>query len=79
MKGVKRMECQLRKVVNYNKCKEFVDKRGVVRVAPTSNYYVRVNGKDICVKPCFANDYQKLDLLSEVIIIGDKNNKKLVG
>lgn len=72
------MNAELRKVVNYNKCRHYVDKDGNKKDAPSSNYYVRVNGKDICIKPCFVNDYEKLDLLSDLVIVGNKDNKKFV-
>lgn len=31
------------------------------------NYYLRFNGNLICIRPSFAKDYSKLDLLAQVI------------
>lgn len=69
---------KLQKIVDYTRCYE--SKNG--RLCPSISYYHVVEREQgipvkVLIKPVFSKDYQKLDILADVVIVnGDKDNPK---
>lgn len=57
---------ELLKIVN--KDKKYKAKNG--KEYTQVNYYLRFNGNLITIKPCFANDFAKLDMIASTIVNG---------
>ena len=54
-------------IKHVDKTKQYKDSNGKVR--NTTNYYLVLdNGTSVCIKPSFARDYPKLDVISRVVV-----------
>ena len=60
------MDLEVLKIINKNQKYEAKNGKEYCRV----NYYIRVNGNLICIRPAFSKDYSKLDLICKSIVNG---------